>query len=254
MRRGFHSISAALTGLLLFVALPAAADITVLGRYQLANGDTLTRTSYYSRKRIRTTLPNGDEIVYDDKKKRVALVDHANKRYWEGPLSRADSIATRIRSERARAFMANATPEMKARTNEIFSSLTDSVRTEMTEDTRKICSYPCTKWVTTAGSYLQQERWVARSLAMPDFGPELEKVVLATVMDPLGRGLMKLVLQSRATDGMTLAARMKFTTFSQDGEMSWEAVNVASGSIPKNAWSMPSGYKHWKPAATAGNP
>jgi hypothetical protein len=252
MRRGFGSYSAGLAGLLLLIALPAAADITVIGRYSLANGDTLTRASYYTRQRIRTTLPNGDEIIYDHAAKRIALVDHAARRYWEGPLSKADSIAARIRSERAQAFMANATPEMKARVSEIYASLTDSVRTEMTEETRKISSYPCTKWVLTAGRYLRQERWVARSLALPDFGPEVEKVALVTMMDPLGRGLMKLVLQSRATDGLPLAAHMRFSTLSADGEMSWEAVRVVSGSIDKQAWVVPAGYERWNPPAADG--
>ena len=251
MRRGFGSISAGLAGLLMLIALPAAADITVTGHYSLANGDTLTRKSYYTRHRLRTTLPNGDEVIYDHSSKRIALVDHAQKRFWEGPLAQADSIAARIRSERSKAFMANATPELKARISDLYAALTDSVRTEKTEETRKISSYPCTKWVLTAGPHLRQERWVARSLAMPDFAPEVEKVVLATVMDPLGRGLMKLILQSRATDGMTLAAHMSFSTLSQDGEMSWEAVRVVSGTIGKDAWVVPAGYTRWNPPATS---
>ena len=43
------------------------------------------------------------------------------------------------------------------------------------------------EWVHTAGSYLTNVRWIARSLDVPDYGPEMQKVVMASVKDPLGR-------------------------------------------------------------------
>jgi hypothetical protein len=230
---------------------PAAADVTVTGRYTLANGDTLTRTSYYTSKRVRTTLPNGDEVIYDDAAKRIALIDHSGKRYWEGPKSEADSVAGRIRAERMRAASEALTPESREAINRLYNAVTDSVQVVKTGRSRKIAGYTCSQWVLTAGHLLTQERWVARALDVPDFSSELEKVVLATVADPVGSGLMKLVLQSRSMDGLGLAGDIQFHTMRQQGTMSWEAVKVGYDKVPPEAWQMPEGYQLWQPASPA---
>jgi len=254
MRYRFHGLAAGLAGLLLLLlALPAMADITVISRYTFANGDTLTRASYFSTQRMRTTLPNGDEIIYDHSADRIALVDHAGKRYWEGPRAQADSIARRIRAERGKALFKTVTPEMQAQVNEIYTALTDLVHLESTGRDRKIARYPCSEWVLTAGPYLRQERWVARSLSLPDFGPEVQNVVMASILDPLGSALMKLVIQARAVDGLTLAGRIGFKTLSQEGEMSWEALNVISGKISRQAWVVPQDYQRWQPPVAGAN-
>lgn len=248
------------------IASSAGADVTVIGRYHLANGDTLTRASYYTQSKVRTTLPNGDEIIYDDKTKRVALIDHSDRRFWEGPKSAADSIALKIRSARMKAAAAKITPEQRDQVNRLYSAVSDSVHVIRTEKTRKIANYGCRLWVLSAGSLLTHERWVARALAMPDFSQEVEKVVLATIADPLGSGLMKLVLATRAAapedaehatsapanqiEGLTLAGRIRFKTMRNQGEFSWEAVSTSSEKIPPAAWQVPEGYTRWQPPST----
>ena len=246
MRRRYHALAAGLAGLLLAIALPAAADITVVGRYTMLNGDTLTHTSYYSTKKLRTLLPNGDEVIYDHSSRRVALVDHARKLFWEGPLEQADSIAAALRAERVKALTDTMSAETRAAWNGVYTELTENVKIEATGRNRKIAGYPCSEWVLTAGQYLRQERWLARSLSLPDFSPEVEKVVQAAILDPLGRGLMKLVLQARSANGLALAARMTVKTMHNQGEMSWEAVKVAATKIPDEAWALPEGYTRWE--------
>lgn len=245
MRRRLEFLCAGWIAVAMLAALPVRADVTVIGHYTFANGDTLTRASYYTGRKVRTTLPNGVEIVYDHSAKRIALIDHVGKRYWEGPRAQADSIASRIRAERMRAAADSITPEMRGQLNSIYDAVTDSVRVVQTDRTRKIAGYPCSEWVLTAGPYLRQERWVARSLAVPDFSPEVEKVVLASALDPMGSGLMKLVLESRTMSGLGLAGTLTFKTMRQSGEMSWEAVQLITTTIPDSAWAMPKGYQRW---------
>src|SRR5262245_30427482 len=127
MRSRFHTFAAGLAGLLLALAVPAAADITVIGRYTMLNGDTLSRASYYTSHRLRTLLPNGDEIIYDAKAKRVALVDHIRKVYWEGALADADSIATRLRAERVKGMTDTMSAETRAQWNTVYTELTENV-------------------------------------------------------------------------------------------------------------------------------
>jgi hypothetical protein len=247
--RGSHRIAAGLTGVLLLAAVPVVADITVIGHYTLASGDTLTRASYYTSQQMRTTLPNGEEILYNHRVKRITLIDHARRLFWEGPRDQADSIATRLRAERASVLQANATPEMREQWSGIYATLGDSVRIEPTGQTRRIANYPCSEWVLTAGQYLRQERWVARSLSLPNFAAEVEKVVLATVTDPVGRGLMKLVLKARSVNGLPLAGMIHFRTLGQEGTMTWEAVRVNTEKIGVAAWAIPDGYARWEPPA-----
>jgi hypothetical protein len=249
MSRRFHGWAAGLGGLILLSALPAmAADVTVIGHYTFANGDTLTRPSYYTSSRLRTTLPNGDEIIYNHGNERIALVNHAGKRYWEGPRAEADTIASRIRAERHKAIAdtVDASREMWTR---IYSALGDSVRFDETGKERKVAGYTCKEWRLTAGSYLRQTRWVARDLDVPDFSREIGRVVLATMLDPVARGLMTVILQSRYIDGLTLASETKFKTLDEEGTISWEALEVRTGKIPKEVWEVPKDYQRWEPPA-----
>jgi len=249
MRRSFDRSLVLSTLLAVSLTAPAAAEVTVVGHYTMANGDTLRRTSYYTTKQVRTTLPNGDEIIYDHSAGRIALIDHAGKRYWEGPRAQADSIATMIRAERMRAVAASVTPETQAAVNRIYNALTDSVHVQKTGRSRKIAGYSCSEWVLTAGHLLRQERWVARALDVPDYSSEVEKVVMASMLDPLGAGLMQLVLQARTMDGLGLAGKLTYHTVRQQGEVSWRAVSISSAKIPPDAWKVPEGYQRWEPPA-----
>ncbi len=250
MRRWLRTTLAALAGLLVFTAAPARADITVTGRYTLVTGETLTRPSYYTSKQIRTTLPDGNEVIYNHESDLITLVDHKHKRYWEGPRDRADSVATLIRAERFKQLEAGVTPEEREKWNAIYSALSDSVSFKKTGQETKICGYPCGEWVLTAGSYLRQEKWVARSLALPDYSPEVGKVVLATITDPVGRGLMALVMQARAMDGLSLKTHIRFQTLGQKGEMAYEAVKVDSKKLGPEVWIAPAGYTRMAPLPT----
>jgi hypothetical protein len=118
----------------------------------------------------------------------------------------------------------------------------DSIRVIQTEDTRTIAGYPATRWMMLAGQYMTHERWVARGLSVPNFGPELEKVMMASVLDPLGRQLMKMLIQMREKDGTVLMSSTQFRTPTQAGSFSWEAIRVSSEQIPASVWSPPAGY------------
>ena len=64
---------------------------------------------------------------------------------------------------------------------------------------------------------------------------------------------MKLVLQARVTDGLTLGGTIRFKTMRQQGETSWEAIKVDASKIPDSAWAVPPGYQRWQPPPDATN-
>ena len=244
-KRGFV---AALAAAACAWGVPAAADVTLVGKYTFVNGDTATRTSYYSRKRVRVTSPSGMEFIHDTQSRRVTVIDHAQRRYYQGTIEEADSVATQILLQRREELrpLIEANREVWAQRMKGFN---DSIRVIETEEVRTIAGYPSTRWMMLAGQYMTHERWVARGLSVPNFGPELEKVVMASVLDPLGRQLMKMLIQMREHPGTVLKSSTQFRTPTQTGSFSWEAIRVGSEKIPESAWSPPAGYTKATPGA-----
>lgn len=227
-------------------AIPASADVTVTARYTLVNGDTLTRASYYSGRRCRVTAPDGREFMYDKKGKQLTVINHQAKTFWSGPLARADSLADSIFQE-SRKEVAKITAQDQEKWMEKVQAFNDSIRVHKTGVSRKIAGYPVSEWILTAGEYLHHERWVARGMDVTNYGPEVEKVVMASVMDPLGRQLMRMLIGMRSLDGLVLSSTTTFKTLSQSGSFSYEAVEVLSKPIPESAWQIPTEYQRIRP-------
>ena len=222
-------------------ALPAAADITVMTRYTLVDGDTLTRPSYYTRKRVRVTAPDGREYMFNAKGDSVTVIDHKTRQFWSGPRSKADTLASRIIAENRQGIVEMAAADPVA-WGEKVKAFNDSIKIFSTYKSRKIAGYPCDQWMLTAGSYLTNERWIARSLSTADYGPEMQKVVLASIKDPLGRQLMRMMIDARTKSGLPLAGQVTFRTLSREGNFSFEAVSVNTKPVPASAWELPEGY------------
>ncbi len=222
-------------------AVPAAADVTLLSRYTFISGDTLSRPSYFTSRRSRMTAPDGKEFMYDGKTKTVTIINHAMKTYWSGPLAQADSIAGRILTESRKQIAQVAAADQAAWMAKV-QAFNDSIHVSQTGKVRKIAGYPTSEWVVSAGSYMQSSRWVARGLSVAKFGPEVEKVVMASIMDPLGRQLMRLLIGARSTDGLPLASTTTFHTLTQSGSFSFETYQVIATPIPETAWEIPGDY------------
>ena len=223
-------------------ALPAAADVTLLSHYTFISGDTLSRPSYFTSRRSRMTAPDGKEFMYDGKTKTLTIINHAKQTYWSGPLAQADSIADSILTVSRKQLAQVAAADQAAWMAKV-QAFNDSIQVVQTGSTRKIAGYPTSQWVVSAGAYMQNDRWVARSLAVAKFGPEVQKVVMASIMDPLGRQLMKLLIGARSSSGLPLASKTTFHTPTQSGSFSFETYQVVSTPIPETAWELPKDYK-----------
>jgi hypothetical protein len=218
---------------------PAWADLTVITRYTLVDGDTLVRPSYYTRTRVRVTSPDGKEFLFNSKSDSVTVIDHKTKSYWTGPRSLADSVAAKLMAQNA-VDVSNMDPSEYAAKIEAFNK---SIQVKATGKHKKIAGYPCDQWTLSAGPYLDNDRWIARSLVVPNYGPEMQKAVLATIKDPLGRQLMRMLIDMRTKDGMVLVSRTSFQTLGRKGEFDFEATKVVTTPIPATAWAIPEGYK-----------
>ena len=222
-------------------ALPAAADITVLARYTLINGDTLTRPSYYSTRRSRVTVPDGKEMIYDSKDRQLTIIDHVGKRYWTGPLDHADSLADAILAAGRKEVAKVAQADQQAWVEKV-QAFNESIHLEQTEEVRKIAGYPSTKWTLSMGEYLQHERWVARSIVVANYGPEIQKAAMALAVDPLGRVLLKALIGMREADGLPLESKTTFKTLTSSGSFGYETIQVIGKAVPATAWTVPEGY------------
>jgi uncharacterized protein DUF4412 len=221
------------------LARPAAADLTVITHYTLVDGDTVTRANYYTRSRVRVTSPDGKEFMFNNSGDSVTVIDHKTMSYWAGPRSLADSVASKIMSQNAVDVSAMDPAEYGNKIEEFNKS----IKVSATGKRKKIAGYPCDLYTLDAGKFLHSDRWIARSLDVPNYGPEMQKAVLATIKDPLGRQLMRMLLDMRTKDGLVLSGFTNFQTLSRSGKFSFDAVKVITKPIPKDVWTVPAGYK-----------
>ena len=228
---------------LALLATPALADITVTTHYTFVNGDTLTRNNYYTRKQLRVTNFDGKEFLFDAKSDTVTVIDHVNKRYWTGPRAYADSVARVIMNRNREGVPEEAVTDPVA-WGEKLEAFNNSIKVEPTMKQRTVAGVLCDQWVLTAGDWLRNERWIARSLYVPDYGSEMRKTILATIKDPMGRKLMEMMIGMRDKEGLALAGNATFKTLQREGGFSFEAVKVDSkNKIAKSAWALPAGYE-----------
>ena len=221
---------------------PAGADITVLNRWILVNGDTLMRFNYYSQKRVRVTAPDGREYMFAAKGDTVTVIDHGLRKYWTGPRVHADSVARGIMAANREGVPEMAVTDPVA-WGEQIEAFNKSIRIEPGNKQRKIAGYPTDLWIVSVGSYLHNEQWNARSLTFPNYGPELQKAIMASIKDPLGRQLMRLIIDSKEGQGTALAGRTMFRTLDREGSFEFEAQKVSNKKIPAGAWAIPAGYE-----------
>ena len=233
----------ACASLVLLAAGPASADITVIGHYTFVNGDTTTRSSYFTSRRIRVSTPDGREVIFDSKVKRITLIDHQRRVYWDGPLARADSIVDVTDGSRWDNMLRNATDELTAEWAREMAFLTDSIQVGDGFKTRMIAGYPCNRWTVRAGSYMTLERWTAAGLAIDPYDQTTEDVVLSAVLDPVARAIMSMFWKLQDTKRLCLAASMTFSTPAQQGSFHWESVKVIGARIPVSAWNVPQAYR-----------
>lgn len=236
------SLGLALVPLLLVTAQPALASLTITGRYTFITGDTATRVSYFTGRRIRVQSPDDQEVMYDSKTGFVTVIDHGRRLYWEGPVALADSIVDGMTRNHWAIFGATATEEQKAGWVSTVESVNDNLAIRKGPGQKRIAGYPCDQWTIESPPYLHLERWVARSLVVPHYDQETYKVATGAVLDPIGRAMMGMFWQTRAVDGLPLGATMTFGTGDQLRSFTWEAVKVDGGPVPESAWAVPAGY------------
>jgi hypothetical protein len=230
--------------LALSLARPAAADITVVGRYTFVNGDTATRASYFTSRRTRVSTPDGREVIFDWKGRHITLVDHQRKVYWDGPLARADSVVDVTDGSRWDLMLRDATQELKAEWAHDMAFPAESIQVSDGFKDRMIAGYPCHRWTVRAGSLMTLERWTAASLMVEDYDQTTEDLALAAIMDPVARAIMSMFQELQGNSGLCLAASMTFNTPAQHGTFHWEAVKVIGARVPASAWTAPPGYAH----------
>ena len=244
MRREFSAwLGLACAGLGLLAAGPARADITVIGHYTFADGDTATRASYFTPRRIRVSTPDGREVIFDSKVNRITLIDHRRRVYWDGRLGRADSIVDVTDGTRWDFMLRHADDEVKAEWAAAMAFPTDSIQMGDGFTVREIAGYPCNRWTVRAGSYMNLERWTAASLAVEPYDDTTEDVVLAAFLDPVARAVMSMYWDLQESQGLCLAASLTLNSPTQHASFRWEAARVIGARIPGSAWRVPRDYR-----------
>lgn len=242
LSRNLSWASLAAAALALLGAVPALADVTVHARYRMLDGSTVERANYFTRDRSRVTSFDGREYVYESKSKQLMVIDHATRRYWSGPVARADSIVGELNSRRDSTFRVEVAKRQEE-FDKFLEQFNSSIVVNKTDEERKIAGYNCTHWIISAGRHMIHDRWVASGFTIVKPSPEIERAVASGALDPLGRGLVKLLLGAREIPGLTLSATTTFKTPTQSGTYSWEATKVTTDKISSTAWEAPKDYQ-----------
>lgn len=237
-------VALALALALLLTAACGFADVTLHIHYSLVNGDTVTRANYYTTNRMRATAPDGREYIFLVKEKRVAVIDHPSKTYWDGPMSAADSVVDSLNAMRYREVMSAVTEEQLAAWPKVTQSINDSIQLQKTSERRDIAGVSCERWTLTAGSWMTHDRWVAKDLAVANYPPEIQRILLASVQEPMAKAFVRLLIRAnKEVDGLPLAVSTTYRTLASSGSYSWETFQVDHKKIPETAWQIPSDYR-----------
>ena len=221
----------------------ARADLTIYCHYTFLNGDTLSRVNCYSDKRMRATMSDGNEAIYDAASKEITFVNHARKRYWKGPLSRANAIVDSLTLERDKAFWA-AAQDKQQEWFAFVERFNNSIVTRDVDETRKFAAKKCRGVEISAGNSMIHTRWITSDLKIADYTRDIEKILLLPALDPVGRSIGRLIVNSRKEEGgVTLGASTKLDTPTQKGSFSWEAYRLDTRAIPDSVWAIPAGYE-----------
>ena len=158
-------------------------------------------------------------------------------------MSAADAIVDSLNAMRYREVMSAVTDEQKAAWPQVMQSVNDSLQKQMTSERRDIAGYSCVRWTLTAGSWMTHERWVANDLVVANYKPEIERILLASVPEPMAKGFANLLIRANENDGLVLAASTKYRTMASSGSYSWETFKIDRNKIPESAWKVPSDYR-----------
>ena len=114
---------------------------------------------------------------------------------------------------------------------------------QKTSERRDIAGVSCVRWTVTAGSWLTHDRWLASGLLVANYTPEIERILLASVQEPMAKGFARLLIRANESDGLPLAASTTYRTLASSGSYSWETFQVDYNKIPESAWKIPSDYR-----------
>jgi hypothetical protein len=223
----------------------AKANLTVHCRFHFMNGDTLTRPVYYGDGRTRMTMSDGNEVIYDLRSKDVIYLDHLKRRYWKGPLDRANAIVDSLTQERYQSVM-NASEEKRQEWAAYVNKFNDNLRTESFEYIKKIAGKECDGHKISVGKLMVHTRWITREIALTDYVKDMEGILLLPTVDPVGRSIVRLIANADKGSGLTLAATTEINTPTQKGKFSWEAYWIDTRPIAAKVWEIPEGYQEVK--------
>jgi hypothetical protein len=223
-----------------------ARDVTIHGVYVFPDGTEMQRATYHSDTRMRATMFDGNEAIYDVKAGQVIFLNHDRKRYWKGPLDRANAVLDSLSLERDRPFF-EAAQEKQQEWMKFTEQFNEALDSKPLLEEKKFAGKRCRGWEISAKPTFIHTRWIAEDVVVPDFTAEMHKLLLLPALDPVGRSIGRILIQARGTaQGAILASSTEIATPTQKVSFSWEARRIATTAIPDSVWAVPAGYEEIK--------
>jgi hypothetical protein len=235
----------ALLAAMLSAGAAGAQDLTVRCKFQFLNGDTLSRANYYGDGRVRMTMSDGNEVIYDVRTKAITYLNHAKKQFWKGALDRANALVDSLTADRYQAYL-NASDEERQKWVAYVDKFNNSLKSESLDYVKKIAGKDCEGYKISVGKIMVHTRWICRDIAITDYIKDLDKISLLPMVDPVGRPIVRLITKAEKGLGLPLGSTTEIETPTQKGKFSWEAYTIDKRPIPDSVWQAPEGYAEIK--------
>ena len=217
----------------LAVAAASAGDLTIVSKVTPTKGAPYTATQYITPERMRMSNGDNDTIVDLDAGKLVQI-DHKKKTYYETNFAEMQQHFAELEE------MLASNPMME----KMMGKVSD-VRVDKTTTTRDIAGFSCTDYLITLGKSFHETVCVTPDLKMPAEYYDASKMLYA-MMGPMATRFETLLDEMKKIDGFPVRTDLEMNIMGMDASSLSEVTEVRDGSIPADAFAIPSNYKQKK--------
>ncbi len=219
------------------VATAAAGELTIISKVTPAKGAPYSSTQYIAAERMRMADGDNDTIV-DLEAGKMVQIDHKKKTYYETTFDEMQQHFAQLDE------MLSSNPMMES----MMGAATE-IRVEKTPATREVVGHSCTDYLITFGKSFTETACVTPDLKMPVQYYDASKMLYA-MMGPMATRFEKALDELKKLDGFPLVTVVNMKMMGMDASSTTEVTEIREGSIPADAFAIPTGYKQKKSPMT----
>lgn len=244
--------------LVFLAASPVAAeDLTIIQKQTHDQNPPVTTTSYISADRLRTTNPEGTEVLAEPAAGKFTMIDHKKKEYYVVTRQDVEAMNAEMQArmkqmepqmKQAQEQMKNLPPELREKMAGMMGGFVAAINVQKGTGGRSVAGYHCENWIITMGEMSRTEQCLTTELQFPaqtwagyqDFANSMKGAMTA---GPMGQAFAQMKEKFKDVKGYPLASTTTTKILGRTSTSTTEVTEIKKGSIPASAWELPAGYK-----------